>query len=163
MTTFRVRKGGSISLGSIPTATTPPPCMAPISRVFAQRGSCKGRLNKNGAFDRTEGAAAVTALGRHAPFSRLGPPSSELRLPELGIMVSDACPPGCAVGGRAPVSTGVPPRRKRGDRDLWRKRDSERSPRGMALAQGHWRGSILRGVGQMFAVAITGVCRAVQV
>ena len=32
-----------------------------------------------------------------------------------------------------------------------------------ALLHGYRRGSILRGVGQMFTVAITGVCRAVQV
>jgi hypothetical protein len=32
-----------------------------------------------------------------------------------------------------------------------------------ALVHGYRRGGILRGVGQMFTVAITGVCRAVQV
>ncbi len=32
-----------------------------------------------------------------------------------------------------------------------------------ALEHGYRRGGILRDVGQMFTVAITGVCRAVQV
>jgi hypothetical protein len=34
---------------------------------------------------------------------------------------------------------------------------------GVALVHGYRRGGILRDVGQMFTVAITGVCRAVQV
>ena len=38
-----------------------------------------------------------------------------------------------------------------------------RSQRRAALVHGYRRGGILRGVGQMFTVAITGVCRAVQV
>ncbi len=38
-----------------------------------------------------------------------------------------------------------------------------RSCRKVALVHGYRRGGILRGVGQMFTVAITGVCRAVQV
>ncbi len=33
----------------------------------------------------------------------------------------------------------------------------------VALVHGYRRGGILRGVGQMFTVAITGVCRGVQV
>jgi hypothetical protein len=41
--------------------------------------------------------------------------------------------------------------------------EREGRPRRAALVHGYRRGGILRGVGQMFTVAITGVCRAVQV
>ena len=41
--------------------------------------------------------------------------------------------------------------------------EDQGSERALALVHGYRRGGILRDVGLMFTVAITGVCRAVQV